>query len=1240
VLKAQNADISLAASRDLLVATSFGTPNTLDLGFFALTLTATRNLTIDRGFTIIAGSSDGGVSLTAANGNITLSGASGVAAGLITASQLAELSPTAVRASSFGSILTMNAGQSISLADAVLTGPGVSAPLPLDTIDLSAGRGITQLATGIIQANTLTSSNGVTGDVRLLASNNTLFSVNGFAVDGGNFVLVNSGNLTLKNTISGNSVFVEVNKAGGILTLGEPPDSTNGIPATLVANTGRVSLVADAIDVAAISGNSITGATVELAPFSAINTSLLGQVAPSQLLIGSTLLSIINSNGGTLEVGGFTNLPIGATTATPSASSISIDGPVNLAATISFPAIATTLRLDTTGAITEPTGSLSVTNLTGSADSATISSPGNQITNLGNFITSSNFVLQTATPLIIDGTVKAGAVTAPNPANSATIALTAFGGLQIGAGKAGIINAGTVTLTANGGSITEANGVIGANSFSATATASEAGGSDVQLTSPSNKIGSSTGITAGGGNVELVDDSSLVLTGLHQGNNLFFDVVQQGGGLVLGDANTPATLSAATGRVISLIADTITSGNPNSSITVSFGTVELAPFSRINESVAGTSGSGQLLIDATLLSTINTSAAGPLDTLVIGGFTNQPANAAAPVASASSITIDGPLDLSARTFTLNLLSNGTVAEPGGPVTVSNVIGSAIGTFSLANPNNAINGSFGVTATSGDVILVDQADLLLSGSQSGNNLFFEVARSNGTLRMGGSDFLDRLTAATGGRISLVADQIIQTTRLDTISSPLGTLELAPFSAINTSVNGSSAAGQLLIGAQLLSTVKPTLGTLVIGGFSNAPAGAATPAPAAGSVTIDGALDLASLATVLDLQAIGSVTQSAPILHVGTLTGITGSTTLTNGGNSIATLGSYTATNNLALADATDLLIAGSVTTTGNATFTITGALNEAGSLTAGMLTGSTTGATTLAGANQIAQLGEFSAASATLHNTIDLLVSGPLTASPIAISDPTQTITLADGAVITTGGTARPPGLINLALAPSAGQPGALFQSANFVQLGTSMVLGQGGGPATMQVQATTVQFDPLVGLQARSAWLVLDLGTGTAVGNVFVNALDVSYSTPGSANLGGTIAGVTGGPAAAIGNIQPAINANYLFNGCIIAAAVCQPPAIIPPTPTVTTQVTTVGQPPAIVPPTPTLTTQVTTIVGLPSVAITSTLGGIFEVLSEAPPSVSVPPVLEFIVMPLLQSRPPQLTDPDVVPPNITYLDY
>ena len=119
---------------------------------------------------------------------------------------------------------------------------------------------------------------------------------------------------------------------------------------------------------------------------------------------------------------------------------------------------------------------------------------------------------------------------------------------------------------------------------------------------------------------------------------------------------------------------------------------------------------------------------------------------------------------------------------------------------------------------------------------------------------------------------------------------------------------------------------------------------------------------------------------------------------------------------------------------------------------------------------------------------------------------------------------------------------------------------------------------------------------------MFVNVLDVSFTAAGGTNLTGTIAGIVGGRAAAAGHIQPAVNSAYLFNGCIIGSPAC-------------------GTTPL-------------------NAGLTATLGAIEPLVILAPPTLSTLPSLVVVALPMLQAQPPQLTDPDVVPPNITYLDY
>ena len=330
------------------------------------------------------------------------------------------------------------------------------------------------------------------------------------------------------------------------------------------------------------------------------------------------MLSDINVGGGTLLVGGFTNLPAGSTAVMITASAITLDGAVNLGRR------AGTLDLLANGSITEPGGPLTV---------------------------------------------------------------------------------GTVTGVATGQAALVATGVASG---------------DFSLSNASNQIQASTGITASHGSVVLVDDPTLQLTGTYTGINLFFQVTQPGGSLALGDAAAPAILSGV--DRISLVADAMTA--TAASTINSTGTLELAPFSAINESVAGTNGSGQLLISPTLLADITTGA-NLLNELVIGGYTTllngtvrDLANQVVPTPSASGVTIDGAVNLTNQTTNLQLMANGSVTEPGGPLTVTSLVGGSAGTFSLANPANAIQNSYGITASKGDVVLVDGISVTLTGPYSG------------------------------------------------------------------------------------------------------------------------------------------------------------------------------------------------------------------------------------------------------------------------------------------------------------------------------------------------------------------------------------------------------------------------------------------------------------------------------------------------------------------------------------------
>jgi filamentous hemagglutinin family protein len=577
----------------------------------------------------------------------------------------------------------------------------------------------------------------------------------------------------------------------------------------------------------------------------------------------------------------------------------------------------------------------------------------------------------------------------------------------------------------------------------------------------------------------------------------------------------------------------------------------------------------------------------------------------------------------ARVFTLDLSTNfGTVTQsPGGTivaidVTSANGIG---GTLNLPSTTNAIQLVDNIAVLSGDINVVSGSNMSIAGTLTANNMFFEVAKTNGILAFGnatdgGTEPLV-LTAGTGGRVSLVADNYRQPVGGNTIATTGGTVELAPYSAINTSLFGSNG---LVVDTKLLPIIQTNGGTIELGGFTNVPAGATAPAASASSVTIDGPVDLTGIATTLRMDATGTVTQPGGTITAGGIVANGSAVTLTNAANNFGnasgsatttyavisgaplTLGDVTAGTTETIVAPT-IAIAGSQSTPLLSLTALTGGISETGSLLVGTLVGSSAGGTKLTGANKVSGIGNFTATKFVLNNSSDLTIAGTLTAPSISILAPANVVTLADGATIVTGGINRPAGPIQAALEPSNGAPGAYIQAASFVQIGTSFVAGTGGGPATLQIATSgNMLFDPPLGLNATGTWLILGLLNGTAAGDVYIKALDVLYARPGSTNLFGTINGISGGAAAATGFIQPSINNAYRFNNCVIAAAVCSPPTV-------------------------------------PS---STTLGSLFAFLPSSPSPIPVLEQLANIQFLMLPQQPGDWVDPDVVPPNISFVDF
>lgn len=992
-------------------------------------------------------------------------------------------------------------------------------------VDLNAtGGGVTQ-STGVgIAANYLQSSLGVTGNVSLLGSNSVSylegFTVTAASAGQGNFQLSDTAALEVDGPLAtpGGNVYLQDTNVGGIAVAGS---------ITTVAG-GLASFQSDFFSFTSgeATGTIVTG-TFELAPFSAGETVTLGNVG------GVELADVTNINAQTIRVGAVT--PPGATAPVTDAAAIVISGTGG-----AFDLGNRSLELDATGTIDGSAGTLiNVATLSGSGGAWTLPL-NNTVANLGS-ITASSFDLTDGIALNVGGMVNGG--------SSATIADT--GALTIGGGiSATAVNlsadsitipglvtdggAGTVNLVANTGTISETGTLIaGVLTGTAYGTADLLGaGPSINQVATLGTSGSldvaGQGFTAS--SFALRDGAALTVAGTVSATSatgqVFLASTSSAGITIASTGNVSANTSSG---LASLQTDLLVD---NAATGVGANTIELAPATSGGMVTLGATGSGLSLPSMDGLVTNN---------LVIGAVT-QP-NATTHTTTAGSIAIAGAFPFSAS-GTLTLDASGAVTQS-APLTGVQVLSGTAGSFSLFNSGNAIATVADLTATNGNATVVDGTNLELIGSISGSNLLFEVATTDGVVTLGSNSdgpVAADLTAASGGRISLVADNISVAATNSTLTAPAGIVELAPFSAIDTSVLGTAASGELVIGPTLLSTITDGIATLVVGGFTNVAAGATTSAPSAQNVTIDQTFTLAPIATSLDLEAIGSVTQSAPIVNVGTLLGISASTALTNTANTIGALGNDTASNGFTLTDATSLVIAGELQA-GQATLNVNGALTESGGISTNLLTGSAIGTASLTGNNSIAELDGFvvtgTPGNFLLQDSGALLIGGTLNATHIAVT--AGQITLADGSTIVTGGNLRPSAATApVALFPQNGAAGAAFLTTNFTQIGDATVTGQGGGPSTLQITATgNVQFDHSGGLFAPGTWLILNVPGGTITGNVYVNALDVRYDHPGGANLFGSIDGNSLPTAASLGFIQPDPSRRYLFNNCVIGSTTC-----------------------------------------------------------------------------------------------------
>jgi len=1081
--------------------------------------------------------------------------------------------------------LTVN-GNSVIDANITTGGPQtyngtvqLNDPVTLDATANGTTNGAIDFTAQILgQGNSLTLTSG--------SGNQTLSGFNG---GGGTLTLtpttgtvtLDAGNYTMG---TGESFFYSFPAVttNGTLTLGQP--TSFGAVTLGSATTIDSSAVNGAIDFTTIDG---AFGLVVTAGAGDVNFGVVGGTTPlaSLSVSGPTFLNGNVTTAGAQTYNGAVTLD---NTVTLNSTANGANGAIDFASTVDAFGDADVLPSLTVNA---GTGAVTFGNAVGGEVApANLTVTGGSITLDGNVAVNADTI--PGGFIVLDSTGAGSTLAINTTLSAAQIALMSAGPITEGANGVldqtmlAVVSAGPVSLTGANNVTDLAADITGAGNgfaFRDDSTNLAIDTVAIQATAPI----SVTGITTNNGQIQVGTTTF--------GNITVEAPVSSGGGAIAlaaapGSAITNTSAITSSGGNIAIIADQLNlAGGTVSTGSTTAGTVVLGPATQNLDVVLGeASGEGTLGLQAGDLASITAG-------MVQVGYRAE--NGTASYTGAITIGGEAGIALSTANFSTLLLVTG-----------------GAGTITQAAPISFPGGTFGVIADGGIALGSGNSVGTFAGFTDGGLVSFD----NGAALTIGSLALPTLGVAVN------ADSIATTAAI-----PSGTgLSSNPLS-------GVTASGPLTIGAT---------GGLTLADNVTAPGQTIT-------LGVNG----------------GGITQTAGIITAGTLTGgATGSIAL-NDSNAISTVSGLVAQNGLSLADGIDLTVSnavsgqtsttirttgtltvtGSVLDTGAGTISLTGGsiaitntglvddsgtgtttltatngtITDSGSLIAGTLQGSATGAATLTGAtpfnNQVATLGSFSASNLTLLDGTALTISGPVTAEFLNITA-TGRMVLA-GNIATTGAPlAQQSGATpaaqgsTLQVVASSASPGTATQ---FVQIGTVTLTDPPATTLRVQLPATggTASFNNLIGTGAN---LVLALGTGTATGTMQVGGLLV-IGQSGSATLTGSVAGVTTKAAAALGQITPAIDPNYTFNGCTIGLAACAPP----PTPT-----------PTPIPPVPVFTT---------SAPVTAVLGGLWYFLQGPRVLAAPPPVPANLILvptpPLLGN---QLAPQDVVPPNISFEDY
>jgi hypothetical protein len=373
-------------------------------------------------------------------------------------------------------------------------------------------------------------------------------------------------------------------------------------------------------------------------------------------------------------------------------------------------------------------------------------------------------------------------------------------------------------------------------------------------------------------------------------------------------------------------------------------------------------------------------------------------------------------------------------------------------------------------------------------------------------------------AGAGNITLTAGGAIN----QSAAGGLGTIE-----ATGGSVTLTANAITQQAGAQILD---PTAGQTISLTAANGIAFAGTIAAAAAS-SLDNPVGNVSLtATNGDINETENGSHTG-VLSALNLTGsaVAGSALLdapssTGTANQVANLGFFKTGGAFTLIDGHALALNGNVTAGTDVTLQVNGGGN---------------GLTVPSGVSVTAGTSAFLGTA--MANLSD---SGTITAPNIVLAAPLGTATVSG----TLAGVVPDPTLDPLhklanGAFPSDPTVGAWIIGGNIVLASGFGITGAGGGVSQLVIDLTSNNGQASLGnFNSTSTNLYLNLGLGTATGQIAVRALQVQYTQPGTSqliDLTGTVDGYSGYIAAAASFIYPKVNNNYQLNGCPIGATSC-----------------------------------------------------------------------------------------------------